>query len=457
MHKWSVFFLIVREEHNLIKSNMETMDIEQKRFEESLEKKTMEEALEMPKIEESLEKKTMEEALEMPKIEEALEKKTMEESLEMPKIEEALEKKTMEESLEMPKIEEAQEMPKIEESLEMPKIEESLEKKEQIKTFTYSKILSLSNFQKSQEMNTNYIPKKELYYGTVKIHGTHADIEFLSTGETRYHSKHRIITKEDDNHGFVAFCTSEPLCIDFLFSQIISTTRQLSPTTLIERIIISGEFCGQGIQQFVAVKDLPPTFVIFDIHINNVPCNMMEYKKIQDNKNRIYNITQFTIYALVIQDICNLSTPEKKIIDQYLCEVGTQCPVARHFSLTGFGEGIVWKSKESNTTFKIKTKEYVDATNVSVKSLSPVMDSIPENLLLLVSGERLENMMHKMKEMKMEIKIQNIKQYIQLVLDDIHTEESIDIVTNIKNTKQMMQIIANYYKDYCKSHNVSML
>jgi hypothetical protein len=357
---------------------------------------------------------------------------TREESLEMLQREKSLEKETKE------------------------KIETIEEKKEERNTFTYPKILSLSNLQKTLEMNDKYKPKKELYYGTVKLHGTHADIEYLSTGETIYHSRNRIITKEDDNHGFVAFCASEQTCTDSLFSQIISTTMQLFPTTLIERIIVSGEFCGQGIQKYVAIKDIPPTFVIFDIYINNVQCDMMQYKKIQDNNNKIYNITQFTMYAIVLQDICRLSDTEKKIMNQYLCEVGTQCPVARHFLLSGFGEGIVWKSKESNTTFKTKTKEYVDATNVSVKSMSHVIDVIPEDMLRSVTGERLENMMHKMKEMKMEIKIQNIKHYIRFVLDDIHAEEKIDFAINAKHTKQTIHLITNYYKDYCKSHIVSM-
>ena len=109
--------------------------------------------------------------------------------------------------------------------------------------------------------------------GTVKLHGTHADIVFDSTSDNiRLQSRNqRDLQPEKDNCGFAAFvrATRTKTLLD-LRNRILERYQKLNPGAVITgKVVVCGEWCGTGVQKKVAICNLPKFFAIISIKVSN--------------------------------------------------------------------------------------------------------------------------------------------------------------------------------------------
>ena len=138
----------------------------------------------------------------------------------------------------------------------------------------YPKIRKLTDL--VYEMKKHYpdTNKFELQ-GTVKLHGTHADIVFDSTSDNiRLQSRNqRDLQLDKDNCGFAAFvqATKTKTLLD-LRDRIVERYHKLNPGTEITgKVVLCGEWCGTGIQKKVALCNLPKFFAIISIQVCTRP------------------------------------------------------------------------------------------------------------------------------------------------------------------------------------------
>lgn len=76
---------------------------------------------------------------------------------------------------------------------------------------------------------------------------------------------------------------------------------ELNPSDTIDSgrpVIISGEWCGQGIQRGVAISKLPKHFVITSIRINGTWVDEKAYADVCNEAHEIYNIGKVPYYRL---------------------------------------------------------------------------------------------------------------------------------------------------------------
>ncbi len=97
-------------------------------------------------------------------------------------------------------------------------------------------------------------PKLSLQ-GTVKLHGTNGAIVKYKD-KIEFQSRERVLTLQQDNAQFMLNMSNKSL--DFLFDNI----------EFENYIAIFGEWCGQGIQEGVALSNLPKMFVVFALNID---------------------------------------------------------------------------------------------------------------------------------------------------------------------------------------------
>lgn len=184
------------------------------------------------------------------------------------------------------------------------------------------------------------------FRGTVKLHGTNGGIGW--NGETlSAQSRNRVITPDNDNHGFAAFVGSR--------SQVIVPFMQHLSDMIgnDNNVYIFGEWCGRGIQKGVAIAELEPLFVVFGAAHQAKRCSEDEltWFDVDDistgpwkvlNAARIHFIYEFPHFNMNIcfaQSELGMATNELAALTK---SVEERCPVARQFGVDGIGEGVVW-------------------------------------------------------------------------------------------------------------------
>lgn len=201
-----------------------------------------------------------------------------------------------------------------------------------------------------------------LLVGSVKLHGTHADILVYADDRIVLQSKNvPSITVAKDNLGFAAAMASKTTATLSLRDQYLARWRSLNPHTPLDTacpVLIAGEWIGVGIQSHVAITMLPRRFVILSVCINGTWVLDSQYADIEAPDSDIYNISRGGSFT---------ATLYPSDIPRTLSEVSTQaeavaqcCPFALVFGMSGEGEGIVWKPAlphlNANPALWFKTK-----------------------------------------------------------------------------------------------------
>jgi hypothetical protein len=198
--------------------------------------------------------------------------------------------------------------------------------------------------------------------GTVKLHGTHADIVVNSDDTVRIQSRNRLsLDVEHDNHNAAA--TLLPLKNEALELRNRCKERflKLNPGVEIAEehpVILAGEWIGPGVQKKVALNSLPKKcFVILSVSINNKWLPDEDYADIHNESVGIYHISRGGFYHEVL-DIKDHEKCKEQLLS-HTVDVGKECPFAKSFGISGVGEGIVWKAEyplSEDPRFWLKTK-----------------------------------------------------------------------------------------------------
>jgi hypothetical protein len=233
----------------------------------------------------------------------------------------------------------------------------------------WSKIPQLAGIVKEVKFNHDFVGKDELgspiynnttpyptveFNGTVKLHGTNAQISYMD-GKIQTGKRSGLI-KQDDlsaHFGFNQFVQvqNQQAFIDWF--KVLETTYALKPE---DQLIIYGEWAGEGVQKVVAVSELPKSFYIFGV--KTIKDEVEKSWTVEELNpcpvERVYNITDFPKYSVEI----DFNAPQK--VQNQLIEltnaIDKECPVAKQLGIEGIGEGIVWVGHIKDKCFKFKTK-----------------------------------------------------------------------------------------------------
>ena len=126
-----------------------------------------------------------------------------------------------------------------------------------IESTLYPKILKLRDFLYATK---DFTPLTSVHLtGSVKLHGTHADIVFSSnSNDIRLQSTTQLALEPGpgDNCGFAAFVAAiDKTVLSNLRITIIERWKELNPgKKIIGDIVVAGEWCGEGVQKNVAIS-----------------------------------------------------------------------------------------------------------------------------------------------------------------------------------------------------------
>lgn len=277
------------------------------------------------------------------------------------------------------------------------------------------------------------------FRGTCKCHGTNAGIAKYKDGHYEFQSRENVLSLEKDNAGFFREMQSK----DYpkLFEDI----------EFEDSCVIYGEWCGKGIQKGVAVSELPKSFIIFAVRIDEVYQDLANFTHLKTEDQNIYNILQFQTFNVEV-DFNNPEISQNKIIELTL-EVEDECPVGLHFGIHDIGEGIVFEylNGEERHIFKSKGLKHSQSKVKTLKTLDTDAISILKGLAEQVTPEwRLEQMLTEICNLNNGGFINRIHlgAYIKAVIADIQKED-MDLITEagfeLKDVGRYVSEIAKLY------------
>jgi hypothetical protein len=265
------------------------------------------------------------------------------------------------------------------------------------------------------------------FKGTVKLHGTNAGIVKYADGTLEFQSRESVLSLDSDNAGFMNAVSTKNL--DFLFSGI----------EFEDYVAVYGEWCGGNIQKGVALNGLPKMFVIFACKVDG---NWIDYRR-SDHTQGIYNINEFQTFEVTV----DFNTPElsqNKIIDMTV-EVENECPVGKHFGVSGVGEGIVFTAIYNGEQFIFKSKGEKHSVS-KVKTLASVDVELVESMNAFVdyavTENRLKQGIEYMKRNGFDISQKNTGEFLRWIVGDIVKEETDVITGNGLDQKKLNPLIS---------------
>lgn len=314
------------------------------------------------------------------------------------------------------------------------------------KHILFPSILNLKHLDKA--FAGREIPSTLTFRGTVKLHGTHADLVYLGDNSFYVQSRNRVLTIDKDNDGCAAFFDDKKNYVNSLFDYCEKNIGT-------KNVMIAGEYCGRGIQSKVAICRLPKMFVIFGIKNLDTErwVDFSQYPDLSANNASIYNISLAPSYEITI----DMNNPEPAIeeINALTENVDKECPFAGIFGVKGPGEGLVWTCVEKPTCtqlwFKTKGVSHCTPIPIPVQSGSNIDDILARYL----SEQRMQQGIDYLCEMNHDLSIKSITVFSKWICDDIIKEESDDIIdAGIKVTDARKTITfkaCNWYRSYIKT------
>jgi hypothetical protein len=284
------------------------------------------------------------------------------------------------------------------------------------------------------------------FNGTVKLHGTCGAI-CTNSNEIWYQSRKNILSIEKDNHGFVSFCTKRKESIEKIVREAWDRAK------IIDGIVsVFGEFCGEGIQNKVAIAQLPKMFVIFAVKVS-LPDDVSYYiscDNLKDEENKIYNIHDFETYSIDID--FNYPALAQEKITEMVNEVENYCPVAKQLGVKDgclIGEGIVWTTEYKGNQFWMKTKGEKHSISKSKSKKTVSIDpekvkSIKEFVDYAATENRMNQAIDELFISKNEEPtIKKMGDFLSWVMKDIAKEEADVLAANDLTFKDVSRSVSN--------------
>ena len=310
-------------------------------------------------------------------------------------------------------------------------------------------------------------PKIE-FEGSVKLHGTNASI-CVSGPDFWCQSRENIISFDRDNAGFATYVTRN----QEFYSAFMKLVQDFSPVSLTPDSIVSvyGEWCGAGIQKGVAISSLEKMFVVFGIRVFDGVGDedststwyssellkqiavaafdvndLMLMGRVKDPlPTNLHFITSFPTWTRIV----DFNDPEalQNELDDLTIAVEAECPVGKHFGVSGVGEGIVWKAVSgpegfnlSGLTFKVKGEKHsVSKVRVLASFDVEKHNSIKALIESIVTEARLEQgITDGLLQLGLTTEVKNTGAFLKWVGGDVIKEESDTIIKNGFEKKDVM-------------------
>lgn len=274
------------------------------------------------------------------------------------------------------------------------------------------------------------------FYGTVKMHGTNGGVMIWSDGDVTAQSRKRMLAIGDDNAAFAAFTSNNKQWFIDEFTKSLHGENSC--------VAVYGEWIGEGIQDKVAISQLPRTFVIFAVAVHDFDegsIRWFDHDELSminsDDQERIYKSLDFQTYHLRINfnDDCDGLDLATQLVD----EIDKQCPVALAMGVDGIGEGIVFKCltdgyRSSKFTFKLKGESHKrgDGTKTKIpKHVTPLTDeqSAARNTFLeeACTQDRMWQGIEHLNEMGYPVDKTSTAKYLQWFVGDVRKECELEI------------------------------
>jgi hypothetical protein len=271
--------------------------------------------------------------------------------------------------------------------------------------------------------------------GTVKLHGTHADILIYSDDRIVFQSRNIVgLQVAKDNAGFATTMSQKTKVLLRLRDLLVARFMQLNPDTPIDPthpVLVAGEWIGQSIQKGVAVSQLSKRFVIISVNINSQWQQDCDYGGIALPNHDIYNISRAGIFTCTLHP----EDPQRTIseLEPLAEQVARQCPFAATFGLDGEGEGIVWKPAvapyNANPTLWFKTKggrfkpTFARPPRQSPERAEQNREAAAEVAAIWASEQRLAQGLEYMREHGIQRTMKGLTPFLKWVQGDILVEE----------------------------------
>lgn len=280
---------------------------------------------------------------------------------------------------------------------------------------------SFMGLDEAGEAITNPAPvyPKLTFQGTVKLHGTNAAIVFGPEGIT-YQSRERVLTREEDNAGFMAHMEQHLDVVAHLGSCL---AMQHNLTGIDHVVAIYGEWCGGNIQKGVAITGLPKMFVIFAVNING---NWVGVPDFSFPTASIFNINTFGTWYREI-DFEHPETAQNQLAE-LTNAVETCCPVGKSLGVEGIGEGIVWtcvKDPSPELWFKVKGEKHSASkvktlASVDVEAITQINDFVAMAVTEARLTQGLQNLLN---EQLKPFSMTSMGDFIRWIHNDVMKEE----------------------------------
>ncbi|UJR19592.1 hypothetical protein I4U23_022726 [Adineta vaga] len=259
-------------------------------------------------------------------------------------------------------------------------------------------IESIRKYPYRYKIEQGKIYPKLKFIGTVKLHGTNTAIVYQKDVEYHCQSRHLIISPEMDNLGFARFM--------YLLSEKFLQECILVNCSLLRRHDDRGN-------TIIRIGDSKPPVWIDPKH----------WSTLQWHEQSIYNIFNFPTYEVDI-DFNQLELAQKQL-GEITNTVEQECPVGMYFNQKGYMEKVLF--------------------GLNGGSLAPIateiFHSIHEFIEYACTENRMNQSMDYLREIQLEIEMDNIDTFLEWLIGDIKKEETNTIKNSDLNLREVISAI----------------
>ena len=336
------------------------------------------------------------------------------------------------------------------------------------------------------------------FRGSVKIHGTNAGVVMdLATGEIWSQSREQLISVDKDNAGFARYVEDHK----DTFTAFLNVARIVYGIGKADYLAVYGEWCGQGILKGCAIHQLSKRFIVFGIaavtptgtegdvnnsddrdwftpeQVNDVFVGLFGSNEAGDVLTYrdhpdvgIYSVFMLPTFEMTI-DFIRPEESQNQLVE-LTAAVEKECPVGKHWGVSGVGEGIVWKCYEtflipnnntegevkavglipfrtSDLVFKVKGAKHSESktTQTSLVDVEK-MRSVNEFVEKVVTENRLSMVIEKMKAENIDVSVEKTGEFLKRVGQDVLKEESDTITASGFEKKDVMPTVNRFARNW---------
>lgn len=333
----------------------------------------------------------------------------------------------------------------------------------------YQIVRYINSVNKGEDVPEQFHIKSPVSFrGSCKLHGTNAGVTQFDQpsgkgGRILYaQSRTRIITPEDDNHGFAKFVDERSDQIN----EIIDIIRGKHGIGATSKVTLYGEWIGPGLQSGMAINQLSDKqWVLFGVKVTEIEDREGQNSKYIDavpmlgddyQEQNIFSIMDVLVHNIEIDFDSDQSKKDAvELFDHLTALVEACCPWGRRFGIEGMGEGIVWVPTgshwgNSDLFFKTKGEKHKNVkTKKKTEQLGPeLLNSINEFIEFAVTENRLNQGLDSVREMEHSITMKSMGSFLKWVAQDVKRECAAELEENNLDWKQVQKMVTSKSKDF---------